>query len=205
MKDFKKGGFGGGSKGGFNKDRGGFGGERSFSKPTFGRPDFKKKSWDNKGPKSFGNDDRQMFDATCSSCGKPCQVPFRPSAGKQVFCNDCFGKMKGDETFVRNDAPRSFESRAPQGGGQNIDALVRQMQVVASKLDQLIVLVGSNAKQASKPAEAKPIEKTMPAPVAEVAKAAPAPKTAAPKKVAATKKAAPAKKVAAKKAPAKKK
>jgi len=34
--------------------------------------------------------DRQMTDVTCSSCGKPTQVPFTPTAGRPVYCSDCF-------------------------------------------------------------------------------------------------------------------
>jgi CxxC-x17-CxxC domain-containing protein len=33
---------------------------------------------------------REMFEATCSSCGKPANVPFRPTSGKPVYCDDCF-------------------------------------------------------------------------------------------------------------------
>ena len=33
---------------------------------------------------------REMFSATCSSCGKEAQVPFRPSGNKPVYCSDCF-------------------------------------------------------------------------------------------------------------------
>jgi CxxC-x17-CxxC domain-containing protein len=33
---------------------------------------------------------REMFSATCSSCGKDAQVPFRPTSGKPVYCSDCF-------------------------------------------------------------------------------------------------------------------
>lgn len=37
---------------------------------------------------------RQLFDITCSSCGKPAQVPFKPSGDRPVFCRDCFMKQK---------------------------------------------------------------------------------------------------------------
>lgn len=33
---------------------------------------------------------REMFDATCSNCGQPARVPFRPTSGKPVYCSDCF-------------------------------------------------------------------------------------------------------------------
>ena len=33
---------------------------------------------------------REMFEATCSNCGKTAMVPFRPTSGKPVYCDDCF-------------------------------------------------------------------------------------------------------------------
>jgi CxxC-x17-CxxC domain-containing protein len=39
---------------------------------------------------------REMFDATCSNCGKDAKVPFRPTNGKPVYCSDCFRSMKGN-------------------------------------------------------------------------------------------------------------
>ena len=38
---------------------------------------------------------RQMFSATCSSCGKEAQVPFQPSGDKPVYCSDCFQQRGG--------------------------------------------------------------------------------------------------------------
>jgi CxxC-x17-CxxC domain-containing protein len=46
----------------------------------------------------YGNRDRgtrEMFTATCSSCGKDAQVPFRPTSGKPVYCSDCFRTQRG--------------------------------------------------------------------------------------------------------------
>ena len=39
---------------------------------------------------------REMFDATCSNCGKDAKVPFRPTNGKPVYCSDCFRSMRGN-------------------------------------------------------------------------------------------------------------
>ena len=33
---------------------------------------------------------RQMYDAVCTECGRPCQVPFQPHGDKPVLCSDCF-------------------------------------------------------------------------------------------------------------------
>lgn len=36
------------------------------------------------------NGTRQMFDAVCAECGKPCKVPFEPRTDRPVYCSDCF-------------------------------------------------------------------------------------------------------------------
>jgi CxxC-x17-CxxC domain-containing protein len=37
---------------------------------------------------------RTMHKATCSECGKECEVPFKPTEGREVFCKDCYSKKK---------------------------------------------------------------------------------------------------------------
>jgi CxxC-x17-CxxC domain-containing protein len=37
---------------------------------------------------------REMFEATCSDCGNTAMVPFRPTSGKPVYCNDCFARRR---------------------------------------------------------------------------------------------------------------
>jgi CxxC-x17-CxxC domain-containing protein len=38
---------------------------------------------------------REMFTATCSSCGREARVPFKPTNGKPVYCSDCFRSQRG--------------------------------------------------------------------------------------------------------------
>ena len=44
----------------------------------------------------FGRDrpPREMHKATCGDCGNECEVPFKPSGEKPVYCNDCFQNHK---------------------------------------------------------------------------------------------------------------
>jgi len=47
------------------------------------------------GSSSYGGGSRgprEMFTATCSSCGNVASVPFRPSGAKPVYCSDCFSR-----------------------------------------------------------------------------------------------------------------
>jgi len=36
--------------------------------------------------------ERQMYDAVCAHCGKPCKVPFEPKEDRPVLCSECFSK-----------------------------------------------------------------------------------------------------------------
>jgi len=38
----------------------------------------------------YGRQERQMYSATCSSCGNEARVPFQPRGDKPVYCSDCF-------------------------------------------------------------------------------------------------------------------
>ncbi len=62
----------------FGGERRSFGGERR----SFG------------GPRRFSSGPREMHKAVCSECKKECEVPFKPTEGKPVFCLDCFKKKK---------------------------------------------------------------------------------------------------------------
>lgn len=37
---------------------------------------------------------REMHKAVCSECKQECEVPFKPTPGKPVFCKDCYAKKK---------------------------------------------------------------------------------------------------------------
>ena len=38
----------------------------------------------------YGRQDRQMYSATCSTCGQEARVPFQPRGDKPVYCSNCF-------------------------------------------------------------------------------------------------------------------
>jgi CxxC-x17-CxxC domain-containing protein len=38
---------------------------------------------------------REMFSATCASCGKEARVPFEPRGDRPVYCSDCFRSQQG--------------------------------------------------------------------------------------------------------------
>ena len=75
------------------------------------------------GKKSFGGRDSRpkMHDATCNKCGKRCQVPFRPTGERPVYCSDCFEKERGDSMPQRSEGrDRDFDHR-DRGGFHSSD------------------------------------------------------------------------------------
>ncbi|MBN2202840.1 MAG: DNA-directed RNA polymerase [Candidatus Aenigmarchaeota archaeon] len=46
------------------------------------------------GRPSFDRGPREMHKAVCTECGQECEVPFKPTEGKPVYCRDCFAKHK---------------------------------------------------------------------------------------------------------------
>jgi CxxC-x17-CxxC domain-containing protein len=45
--------------------------------------------------------EREMFTATCSSCGQEASVPFQPSSDKPVYCSSCFQQRRGNDRSSR--------------------------------------------------------------------------------------------------------
>ncbi len=152
MKDFKK------SNGFGNRDRGG----NRFPKRDFGgRPSFG-------GRNDRGGDSRRpdMHQATCANCNKQCQVPFRPNGEKPVYCNDCFGNVRGDSK--PNFEKRGFNDRGDRGNRENsfskpqsehrdtrIDDLKREITAMNIKLDRVMEMLKESTAKVSIQSETK--------------------------------------------------
>lgn len=70
--------------------------------------------------------ERVLHKAICADCSKECEVPFKPSQDRPVYCKDCFSKRKGGGSFRGNTdhgprRERSFHAShidKPHGGGK---------------------------------------------------------------------------------------
>lgn len=108
----------------------------------FGKKDF--------GKRNFGGRDSgrpQMFSAVCGDCGSPCEVPFRPSGDRPVFCNRCFKKSGGgNKSFEPRFEPR-FEPKSRNSEPRN-----DQFEIINVKLDKIYkILIGLTTESAAQP------------------------------------------------------
>ncbi|MFA6095746.1 MAG: CxxC-x17-CxxC domain-containing protein [Candidatus Paceibacterota bacterium] len=153
MNDFKK-------NNRFGDKRGG-----GFNKGGFGRPSF-----GGGGGKSFGSRPLEMFSATCASCGKTCEVPFKPNGKKPVYCKECFAANGGpaprEGGAPERFAPRRDFDRAPSfkpaykpeyrpDAGAGLGEVKRSLEAMNSKLDKLVSLLSAQAPKAEAPVEEK--------------------------------------------------
>lgn len=52
------------------------------------------------GPQAnHGQGGRMMYKAVCADCHKDCEVPFKPSGERPVYCKECFAKRKAGNTL----------------------------------------------------------------------------------------------------------
>lgn len=95
-----------------------------------------------------GREDRQMFSAICDKCGAECELPFRPTGEKPVYCSNCFEKtigrdggnersFGGNRDFGGNN--RRFEHRDTKDYSQ--DNTRAEIEALNKKLDKIIELL----------------------------------------------------------------
>ncbi len=205
-------------EGGFKKRGGNFGG-----KPSFGGQRGGSRFGGGRDRGDRGNDrPMQKFSATCASCQKSCEVPFRPTGDKPVYCSECFGKKTQDEGFSprggeRRDGGRSFEKRPARSDSfdrgarpsverprENDNEIKQRLTIIEARLNRILDLINPPTKPEAVVVSKKETRKTEKATKKEVDKPAlsevvkKAVKKVAPKKEVVKKEAK--KKVVAKKA-----
>ena len=90
-----------------------------FSKRDSGRFDGR-----DSGRRSF---EKQMHEVTCDKCGKRCEVPFKPTEGKPVYCSDCFEKGGSSNRYSRDrDSKRSDRGGYNRSGGRDSERFSRR-------------------------------------------------------------------------------
>ena len=121
---------------------------RNFNQSGGNRGKFKSdgrgSSRNSSGYKGRGDRDQvTMHQAVCDKCGQDCEVPFRPSGDKPVYCKSCFDSMRPDDDRApRRDSNRNQGSfaRKPERARDNRNT-ERQFETMIAKIDQLVVSI----------------------------------------------------------------
>lgn len=57
--------------------------------------------------------ERTLHKAICADCRKECEVPFRPTGGRPVYCKDCFSKRKAAGVLLKNRPGETVLTQVP--------------------------------------------------------------------------------------------
>ncbi len=98
--------------GNFNRDN-------RFNRRDFGRRDFERP---------------QLFKVVCNKCGKDCEVPFKPTGSRPIFCRDCF-KTNGGFDANRSEGRNNDRSRNEQPNYGD------QFAALNAKLDRILKIL----------------------------------------------------------------
>lgn len=120
--------------------------------------------WERRGP-------AQMHQAVCDNCKKNCEVPFRPTSGKPIFCSNCFERSRGSDSRPANfEEKRMFEAVCDECGnsckvpfqprgdkpiycsncfGEKKGAGSRELEVLNNKLDRILQLLNPQPQEQS--------------------------------------------------------
>ena len=95
---------------------------------------------------------REMHKAVCDECGKSCEVPFRPTGDKPIYCNDCFEKRGGGSS--RRSSRRSSGRPGFEKRDNTNKQLLEQVNSLNTKLDRILKVLESTV-------EKKPVSKKL--------------------------------------------
>ena len=73
--------------------------------------------------KDFDRGSVEMHSSVCSDCGKQCEVPFRPTRDRPVYCQECWVKKRPPRTEDRRrrEYPQEVRQRRPSPASENVN------------------------------------------------------------------------------------
>jgi len=87
--------------------------EKSYSQNPSQRFDHSQRH--DRGRQGNGSRERTYTRAICAECNKECEIPFKPSGDRPVYCKECFSKRKKDNPFNANRDNRPEGRDFPRG------------------------------------------------------------------------------------------
>lgn len=76
----------------------------NFNRGRAGGGSFERRGFRDRGSRGTA----QMHQAVCDNCRRECEVPFRPTSGKPIFCSNCFESNQNRNFDSR---PANFEEK----------------------------------------------------------------------------------------------
>lgn len=102
------------------------------------KKDAEPRGFSKKDSRRFDSGDKRMHRAVCDECGKECEVPFKPTSDKPIYCSQCFSK---------------------KGKDKSSDQVSKQFEIIDAKLDKILKALSPSLSK-TKISKPKKISKT---------------------------------------------
>ncbi|MFA5072110.1 MAG: CxxC-x17-CxxC domain-containing protein [Candidatus Pacearchaeota archaeon] len=111
-------------------------------------------------PRFGDRGDRPMFDATCDTCGKRFQLPFRPTGEKPVYCNDCFDREGGSSTKSVEKPANQYKEQFEQLNAK-LDRILKALTPTVSVKEEKKAVIVEKKEKPIKPVKKVIAKKTV--------------------------------------------
>ncbi|MBT3416614.1 hypothetical protein HON86_02395 [Candidatus Woesearchaeota archaeon] len=92
-------------------------GSRNSKSRSYGRGDSKRGNSERRDSRRRDNTRIEKTTVTCDDCKEKCEVPFKPTSNKPIFCDNCFKKNKD----------------------QKDNKHIKELELINEKLDKIMV------------------------------------------------------------------
>jgi len=97
-------------------------GPKKFDRRSSGRRDSDRRGSDRRDSK------HEMHSVICDECGKKCEVPFKPTSSKPIYCSECFKQQnRGSGRSDRRGSDR-------RGGSGDLDKINKKLDKIMKAL-----------------------------------------------------------------------
>ena len=113
----------------------------------------------------FNNSSRpSMHRAICAECGDSCEVPFKPTGDRPVYCSNCFGKQGGGSSRPnRRGDSRNRRSHSDDRNMYDAGEVAQEIKKLHVKIDELIKILTPPTKKTANKTAVKEVVKKKPA------------------------------------------
>jgi CxxC-x17-CxxC domain-containing protein len=84
-----------------------------YSKSEYNKPEFDRRDSDRSSSKDSGF---KLYHAICDKCGVECDVPFKPTGNKPIYCRSCFRAGASESGGRSNSFDRGRDTRSESRG-----------------------------------------------------------------------------------------
>jgi CxxC-x17-CxxC domain-containing protein len=79
-----------------------------------------------------------LHEAVCDRCGRKCDLPFKPTGNKPIYCRSCFRQNNSENDFGKNFESKKFgdrhESNMPITSSEELESINQKLDKIMKAL-----------------------------------------------------------------------